>query len=321
MERIEGMLAKLRLDQQMWHNEQFAYEVTGEQGRRRVQDLTARIQEAQAAMERRTATRGDAFTMTVDGRAYDERREAGEALAQRLERLARSAVGTGRQQDAVVGELGGFPVHALVQRSFEGLIVGMTFEDAPIDAIWLSASGLAKQDRVGLIRKLENALDSLETVHAKAEQHVARIEANIARAKELVGKPFPQQADLDKTEAQHRKLTKALGVQGAAEASEPEVHDAGVTEPGADLVDAAVHDVMVMAGGSADDWVEVDPETLTPDDLSDFTRGFLDALADGTAAGAMPDSESVGSATGAAVRAAGAAWRTWRCLGPAAVSG
>ncbi|MCT9075283.1 UvrD-helicase domain-containing protein [Streptomyces fulvoviolaceus] len=296
LERVEGMLAKLRLEQQMWHDEQFAYEVTGEQGRRRVQDLKAHMQEARAAMERRTATRGDAFTMTVDGRAYDERREAGEALAQRLERLVRVSVNSGGQpQDASVGELGGIPVHALVQRSFEGLIVGVYFQKVPVDTIWLSASGLAKQDRVGLIRKLENALDGLETVHAKAEQHIARIEANIARAKALVGKPFPQQAELDKIEAQHRKLTKALGVQGAAETSEPEVHDAAVTEPGADLVDAAVHDAMVLAGGSADGWVEVDPATLTPDDLSETTRGFLEALADGTRTRAIPDATSAGS--------------------------
>ncbi|MDQ0765619.1 UvrD-helicase domain-containing protein [Streptomyces canus] len=305
LERVEGMLAKLRLDQQLWHDEQFAYEVTGEQGRRRVQDLKARMQEAQAAMERRTATRGDAFTMTVDGRAYDERREAGEALAQRLERLVRSSVNSGgRPQDALVGELGGIPVHALVERSFEGLIVGVYFQDVPVDTIWLSANDLTKQDRVGLIRKLENALDSLETVHAKAEQHIARIEANIARAKELVGKPFPQQAELDKIEAQHRKLTKALGVQGAAETSEPEVHDAAVTEPGADLVDAAVHDAMVMAGGSTDGWVEVDPATLTPDDLSDTTRGFLEALTDGTRARTTPDAAPAGSDTGTTVRTA-----------------
>ncbi|MGW4490460.1 AAA family ATPase [Streptomyces sp. NPDC004376] len=307
LERVEGMLAKLRLDQQMWHDEQFAYQVTGEQGRRRVQELKARMQEAQAAMERRTSTRGDAFTMTVDGRAYDERREAGEALAQRLERLVRSTVGTGTQQDALVGELGGLPVHALTQRSFEGLIVGVDFQDAPVDTIWLSASGLAKQDRVGLIRKLENALDSLETVHAKAEQHVARIEVNIARAKELVGKPFPQQAELDKIEAQHRKLTKALGVQGAAEASEPEVHDAAVTEPGADLVDVAVHDAMVVAGGSTDGWVEVDPTPLTSADLSDTTRGTLEALADGSRAQAMPDAATAGSDTGTKERAAAGA--------------
>ncbi|MFK4184345.1 UvrD-helicase domain-containing protein [Streptomyces sparsogenes] len=305
LERVEGMLAKLRLDQQMWHDEQFAYQVTGEQGRRRVQDLKARMKEAQEAMERRTATRGDAFAMTVDGRAYDGRREAGEALAQRLERLVRSSVSTGgRQQDAAVGELGGIPVHALVQRSFEGLIVGVYFQNVPVDTIWLSASDLAKQDRVGLIRKLENALDGLETVHAKADQHVARIEANIARAKALVGKPFPQQAELDKIEAQYRKLTKALGVQGATEASEPEVHDAAVAEPGADLVDAAVHDAMVMAGGSTDGWVEVDPATLTPDDLSDTTRGLLDALADGTRARAMPDVAPAGSDAGTAERAA-----------------
>ncbi|WP_405542771.1 AAA family ATPase [Streptomyces phaeochromogenes] len=305
LERIEGKLAKLRLDQQMWHDEQFAYEVTGEQGRRRVQELRVRMQEAQAAMERRTGTRGDAFTMTVDGRACDERREAGEALAQRLERLVRVSVNTGgRQQEAAVGELGGIPVHALVQRSFEGLIVGVYFQDLPVDTVWLSASGLAKQDRVGLIRKLENALDGLETVHAKAEQHVARIEANIARAKALVGKPFPQQFELDKIESQHRKLTKSLGVQGAAEASEPEVHDAGVTEPGAELVDAAVQDAMVMAGGSTDGWVEVDPATLRPDDLTDTTRGFLDALADGTRARARKDAAPAGSDAGTTVRAA-----------------
>ncbi|MCA1217376.1 UvrD-helicase domain-containing protein [Streptomyces sp. 8L] len=305
LERVEGMLAKLRLDQQMWHDEQFAYEVTGEQGQRRIRDLKARMQEAQAAMERHTATRGDAFTMTVVGRVYDERREAGEALAQRLERLVRSSVNAGgRPQDAHVGELGSIPVHALVERSIDGLIAGVYFQDVPVDTIWLSANGLAEQDRVGLVRKLENALDGLETVHAKAQEHVARIEANIARAKELVGKPFPQQAELDKIEAQHHKLTKALGVQGATEATEPEVHDAGVIEPGADLVDAAVHDAMVMTGGSADGWVEVDPTSLTPDDLSDTTRGLLDAPADGSRDRTGPYANPVGSDAGTTERPA-----------------
>ncbi|MGW7521768.1 hypothetical protein ACWGJ2_40010, partial [Streptomyces sp. NPDC054796] len=155
-----------------------------------------------------------------------------------------------------------------------------------------------------LIRKLENALDSLETVRSKAEQHVARIEANIARAKELVGKPFPQQAELDKVQAQHRKLTKALGVQEAAEASEPEVHDTEVAEPGADLVDAAVHDAAVVASGSTDDRVDVDPSPLTPDDLSDTASGLLDASADGPHAPAMPDAETVGSDADTTGRAA-----------------
>ncbi|MEU6349683.1 UvrD-helicase domain-containing protein [Streptomyces sp. NPDC047072] len=279
LERVEGRLAKLRLDQQMWHDEQFAYQVTGEQGRRRVQDLKARIQEAGAAMERRTDTRGDAFTMTVEGHAFDERREAGEALAQRLERLARASVATGMQKDAVVGELGGFLVVAVTQRAFDGMYVQLYFRDAPVDEVRLTASGLANQDRVGLIRRLENTLDSLESVHAKAQEHIARIETNIERAKELVGKPFPQQAELDKVTAEHRKLTKALGVHGAAEAGELEAHDKAVTEDGTDLVDAAVHDLMVMAGGTSDGWVEVDPATITSDDLSDTTRSFLDALA------------------------------------------
>ncbi|MEV5998888.1 UvrD-helicase domain-containing protein [Streptomyces griseomycini] len=231
LERVEGQLAKLKLEQQMWHDEQFAYQITGEQGRRRVKDLRVRMQEAATAMERRTDTRGDAFTMTVDGRTFDERREAGEALAQRLERLARSSIGTGMQQDAVVGELGGFPVFAVTQRSFEGMFVELHFQGAPVDPVRLTASGLANQDRVGLIRRLENTLDTLETVHAKAQEHITRIETNIERAKELVGKPFPQQAELDKVAAAHRKLTKALGVQAAPEETEPETHDPEVTEP------------------------------------------------------------------------------------------
>ncbi|MEU9168556.1 UvrD-helicase domain-containing protein [Streptomyces sp. NPDC048420] len=298
LERVEGRLAKLRLDQQMWHDEQFAYQVTGEQGRRRVQDLKARVQEAAAAMERRTDTRGDAFTMTVEGRTFDERREAGEALAQRLERLARASVATGMQKDAVVGELGGFPVVAVTQRAFDGMYVQLYFREAPVDDVRLTASGLANQDRVGLIRRLENTLDSLESVHTKAQEHIARIETNIERAKELVGKPFPQQAELDKVTAEHRKLTKALGVHGAVEASEPEAHDTEVTEPGAELVDAAVHDAMVLAGGTSDGWVEVDPATITTADLSDTTRGLLDALADGAGTGNGPAAVPASSGTG-----------------------
>jgi len=282
LERVEGQLAKLKLEQQMWHDEQFAYQVTGEQGQRRVKELKSRIQEAEIALGRRVSTRGDAFTMTVDGRTFDDRREAGEALALRLDRHVRATAASGLQQDALVGELGGFPLLAGIRRMRGGFHVEMRFQDAPVEPLHLLAEGLAEQDRVGLVRRLENALDSLESLHAKTQEHITRIEANIERAKGLAGKPFPKQGELDKVSAAHRKLARALGVLGTAEAGEPDVHDAAVgAEADGDLVDAAVHDAMVMAGGSTDGWTEVDPAILTDDGLSDTEREVLSAVADG----------------------------------------
>lgn len=182
LERVEGLLGKLRLEQRMWHDEQFAYQVTGEQGRRRVEELRARMREATAALERRVDTRGDAFAMTVDGRSYAGRREAGEAMVQRLDRLASASIGTGMKNDAIVGQLGGFPIRAETLRTFGGLHVEITLQGAPVDHIAMKASALTDQDRIGLIRQLENRLDTLEAVRAGAERHIAGVEANIQRA-------------------------------------------------------------------------------------------------------------------------------------------
>lgn len=211
MERVEAQLARLRLQQRMWNDEQFTYQITGEQGRRRIAELTERMRQAERAMERRTSTQGDAFHMRVAAATYNERREAGDALLQRLARFERTALDRNRQHVTELGELGGFGLQATMDWGFGGRYLALAFPDAPIDAVTLDPRDLKQQDPVGLIRRLENTLSSLEAVTERSVKHVRRLEANMARARDRAGQAFAQQAELEQAERQYRKLQMALG--------------------------------------------------------------------------------------------------------------
>lgn len=240
MEHVEATLYRLRLRQRMWNDEQFTYQIMGEQGRRRIAELTERVQHAEQALARRTSTQGDAFTMRVATTTYGERRDAGNALLQRLARFERTAVDPGRQHVTQLGELGGFTLQATAEWSFGGRYLALTFPDAPIDAVTLDPRDLKNQDPIGLVRKLENTLSTLETVTERSIQHVRRLESNMARAQDRAGQAFAQQADLEEAERQYRKLQMALGAVTPAPGEEPVVQTqepATDTEPEAVLED------------------------------------------------------------------------------------
>ncbi|MEU9416043.1 UvrD-helicase domain-containing protein [Streptomyces sp. NPDC048272] len=211
MERVEAHLARLRLQQKMWNDEQFTYRIMGEQGRRRIAELTDRMQQAERALARRTSTQGDDFTMKVAKVTYSERREAGDALLQRLDRFERTALDRGHQHVTELGELGGFGLQATVEWGLGGRYLALAFPDAPIDAVTLDPRGLKNQDAVGLIRRLENLLTTLDTVTERSAKHVKRLEANMARAHDRAGQAFARQAELDEAERQYRQIQMALG--------------------------------------------------------------------------------------------------------------
>ena len=69
-----------------------------------------------AAIARRQDTRGDAFTMTVDGRIYRKRIDAGLHLLHVLRQETANQLGS-RQRTLHAGELGGFPLTVTISRT------------------------------------------------------------------------------------------------------------------------------------------------------------------------------------------------------------
>ncbi|MEU9056546.1 hypothetical protein AB0D37_40195 [Streptomyces sp. NPDC048384] len=210
IESVEGELARLKLRQKMWNDEQFTYRVMQEQGSRRLAEQQQQHGEARRALDQRTPTQGDAFTISLGRRTYDGRREAGTALLHHLAQIERRATNS-RRDITQLGHFGGFDLSVSVEPSMGGHFLSLYFAGAPVRPVDLDPRDLSQQDPIGLIRKLENALDSLDTVVAGHAKQLQRLEANIARASERVGRPFEHQEELERVARRHSELQLALG--------------------------------------------------------------------------------------------------------------
>ena len=118
------------------------------------------------AIARRQDTRGEEFTMTVDGTQHRKRADAGQHAKHILDREAAALTGQLRRA-ATIGHLGGFPVTAELSRALGATNVTITLDGAPGATIEMPASGLPDADPAGLVTRLENRLTHLETRKAK----------------------------------------------------------------------------------------------------------------------------------------------------------
>jgi hypothetical protein len=142
-----------------------------------------------SAIARRRDTRGDAFAMTVQGQPTTRRPEAEARLRAALAAL----VDDGRVPDGVpaaMGSLGGFSVSASVRRQMTGeLILVLTLDDVPESELRLTAKQMGE---TALVTRLENRLTGLEHLRDETGMKIDRLRAEVARASDLLGTPFPQ---------------------------------------------------------------------------------------------------------------------------------
>ena len=140
-----------------------------------IRSATIRIAQIEEDMSVRVGTRGDAFSMTVNGRHFTERKRAGAALLGRL-RQARNAFEEGPW---TVGHIGGFELRGRGRRQSH---------DRHHDELWLERTGMEQdvelsQDLtpLGLISRLEYMLDRFEVELAEQRRRLREAEAAPAR--------------------------------------------------------------------------------------------------------------------------------------------
>ncbi len=165
----------------------------------------ARIEGLRRDIARRIPTRGDAFAMQVAGRRLTERKVAGAALLSTI-RLAVLERDTG---DRTIGQIGGFDLIACVRRNRPGQ--GCTAE------LLLQRTGDAHRINVedgltalGLIARLEHALDRFETELAEQTGRQTDAIARLAGYTPRLGETFPLQGELDEKLARMAELEADL---------------------------------------------------------------------------------------------------------------
>ena len=204
----------------------------------RLTDVTAQME---AAIERRVDTRGDAFTIRLDGQAFSKRTDAADRLRSLLHtQISQARKGTRpRDDDGVIGSLGGFTVISTpTWGSGNQVWAHLRFDGVPVPAVRISETELGltpDKPPVGLIARLENKLADLGADRDKVLEEISRIQAETERARTAVSAPFAHADELSRARAQSDRLADELsGQPSAAPPPAPavsETPDAGEAAP------------------------------------------------------------------------------------------
>jgi hypothetical protein len=180
--------------------------------RRQIRDATlgqahaeARIRAITMDLARRQSTRGDQFGMEIEGRTLTQRKAAGAALLTKV----RLAVRERTERSWTIGRIGGFDLSCTVRvsRHDARLEPDLTLERTDF-AQPIGIDG--ETTPIGLIARLEHALDRMETELAEQRRRVTDAKARLAGYEPRLGETFPLQGELDAKLAQLAEIEADL---------------------------------------------------------------------------------------------------------------
>ena len=160
----------------------------------RIENLSRDIAACQPILEREK----DHFQITIAGKSYTGRKEAGTALIQ-----ACTSSGQGAREFPV-GEYGGFRLtggYDLFSHKYE-----LTVHGHGSYAFELGA------DPFGNLTRLNNVFSGLQGKLEQAQQRLATAEEQLENAKREVNRPFPQEQELAEKQAQLIELNARLNI-------------------------------------------------------------------------------------------------------------
>ncbi len=210
MEQAEAdaELSRLQRAERAHHRNQDALQYAITRHEHNIKSLTRLAGDIDVAISRRQDTRGEAFTMTVDGRRHVKRADAGQHLKEVLGQEA-AALDNVRTRALHPGHLGGFPLIAAIDRSRQTTIT-LILDGAPGAAIEMPDHDLRAADPIGLVTRLENRLTRLEERKADTIANIERARREITHAQEGIGKHFTQAAQLAAARDRSARISKQL---------------------------------------------------------------------------------------------------------------
>ena len=140
----------------------------------------------------------DAFSMTICGRTYTERKAAGEAI------LAACKSMTGPDQPLDLGTFRGFPM----QLHLKGECFVVTMKQN------LTYRAELSDEPLGNITRINNALERINESLEGQKRSLVTLEGNLKNAKEEAARPFPQEEELSAKAARLSELNAELDNDG-----------------------------------------------------------------------------------------------------------
>jgi len=157
--------------------------------------FTRRVGDIRDDLTRRLPTAGDAFQITIEGQALDNRGIAGELLLRRAEKLK------GRGDDYRVGEFAGFDLY----------IRTGVFEGAELLIRGKGAYSIKFTDTaLGTIRSLEHTVQTLDQRLTDCEKHLADAKKQGTELATKVGQPFEHEERLAELARRQEGIIKKL---------------------------------------------------------------------------------------------------------------
>ena len=205
----DANLTRLQRAERAWYRNQDTLEQAIEQHYDNIKALTKDAADIDLAISRRQDTRGEAFVMTVDDRAHRKRAEAGQHLKDRLGHEITELSGL-RAYTTQLGALGGFPLNASLETSMGKTNVVLDIDGVPGSAVRLSSADVRSADPAGLITRIENRIQRLETRKQEDLDHIEQANREIAHARRSLGQPFPQAAQLAEARDRARRIDEQL---------------------------------------------------------------------------------------------------------------
>ncbi len=194
---LDMEIARLRRLRAAHFDDQQAVRRTLAESHAQTASSRTRCGQIEADLVRRTPTRGELFTMEVNGKRTAERRLAGNSLLARVRVLA-----MGRETGQwTLARLGGFEVKA--EGRHWTTVAGYQL------SVWLDRTGYEQELKfeddltpLGLIGRLEYQLDRFEVDLAEHRRRIAEAETRVAGYQKRLGEAFAYQGELDAKQAE-----------------------------------------------------------------------------------------------------------------------
>ena len=169
---------------------------------KREQELIAALEADIKHLEAHTLPDKEHFSMTVMGKTYTERKEAGQAIINAFDSLKDLS------DKVELGEYRGFPMTLWVSDTGFSQKLQITLKNE------LSHSVEPGSDHSGNITRLDNALEAMKDNLEKNKAALENLIQQTEEAKIEVKRPFPQEAELAEKSARLNALNVALNIGG-----------------------------------------------------------------------------------------------------------
>jgi hypothetical protein len=190
--QVDAEVAKLERLARAWARNQDRLRRQVDAGEHRIAGLHVELAQAQAAAARPVDLRGERFTMSVEGRLYRRRADAGGALIGRLSVEASRLSGFDERRLENLGELGGHRLVGTVRRDSQGRSAELSLEGVPRSRLQLSEADLHPGRAAGVIARLEHRVEAIRSLPETIGVEIAEARREQERARAGITERFPQ---------------------------------------------------------------------------------------------------------------------------------